>query len=274
MITTTISSSKDKIIKLLSENTSLSAKQVYLRLRRQFGVTNSYQAVHKTIKQMVESKILVKNENFYNISSEWVEYLKKHVQDLESKLLSENNRINLEELNNGQSLHLSFNGILDVGWFLIDKLMNAPAKLGVPSLALWRFCYSIIGLDSKYLERLQEVANKTKWLILVEENNPVDWMFGDLLKSYSAFEIRYGIKCATKLSDKMICGDYVAEIIYPSYFRKIWEIQNKLPVKIVQFNLAKHLLLMRDFQPKIDVILTKNKELADEYRKEYFGVSG
>ena len=87
--------------------------------------------------------------------------------------------------------------------------------------------------------------------------------------TYGAKEIKYGTKCATALSDKMIIGDYIAEISYPSLFRKLWAIQNRLPVKIIEFNLAKHLLLMQEIQPDIEVIITKNSKLAEEYRKEY-----
>ena len=82
-------------------------------------------------------------------------------------------------------------------------------------------------------------------------------------------KVKFGIKCASKLSDKMIAGDYIAEIIYPSTFRKLWEIQYKLPKKFAEFSLSNHLMQMRELQSQIEIIITKNREMSDEYRKEY-----
>jgi len=125
-------------------------------------------------------------------------------------------------------------------------------------------------LDEKHLIGFKEACKMNKWHMMVEEENDADKMFGITLKEYGVKEIKYGIKgCSTKLSDKIILGDYIAEIIYPKTFRKLWETQNRLPKQLAKLNLGKHIQLMRIPQPKMTVILTKNKELAEEYRKEY-----
>ncbi len=261
--------SREKIIELLSGNAPLSAKQIHLRLQRQYGVSSSYQAAHKTLKQMLEEKIVAKNDKGYCLNPEWIENFKKNAEQLAEKVKSGAKEFNISAMNENESVHLSFNGILDVGWFLIDKLMTAPNPSKKPCLALWRFCYSVLGLEAKHLNGLKQSFSKNEWFCFVEEDNKVDHMFGDTLLSYGAKKIAYGVKCATPLSDKMVIGDYIAEIIYPSTFRKFWEIQNRLPIKIVEFNLGKHLFAMRESQPKIEVIVTKNGMLADEYRREY-----
>ncbi|PIN98453.1 MAG: hypothetical protein COT90_04250, partial [Candidatus Diapherotrites archaeon CG10_big_fil_rev_8_21_14_0_10_31_34] len=157
-----------------------------------------------------------------------------------------------------------------LGWFLIDKIMKAPNPEKKPGLALWRFCYSIVGLEEKHLTGFKQACTLNDWFMFVEEENETDKMFGVTLKEYGAKEVKLGVKgCATKLSDKMILGDYIAEIVYPKTFRKLWEIQNRLPKQLAKFNLGKHIQLMRLPQPKMTVILTKNKKLAEEYRKEY-----
>jgi len=260
---------KSKIIQILATNEPLTAKQIHYKLKRQFAVTSTYQAMHKTLKQMLEEEILTKKTKTYSLNQTWVENYKKTAEQLDAKTKTNPKELSLDDMQEGETVHLPFKGILEVGWFLVDKLMitNNPDKK--PCLALWRFCYSIIGLESKHLIGLKNAFTQNEWYAFVEEKNKVDQMFGETLKSYGLKKIQYGIKCATPLSDKMIIGDYIAEMIYPSTFRKLWEIQNRLPIKIIEFNLAKHLMNMRELQPRIEVIITKNSKLADEFRKEY-----
>jgi len=262
-------SSRAKVIQLLSSAKSLTAKQVHLRLRREFAVATSYQATHKTLKLMLEEKILSKQGVSYSLNGDWVENFKKNAEQLAERVKSGSEDFDLAGMKENESIHLSFTGILDVGWFLIDKFMNAPNPEKKPCLALWRFCYSIVGLESKHLAGLKRAFEKNEWFSFVEQDNAVDRMFGDTLISYGGKKITYGVKCATPLSDKMIIGDYIAEIIYPSTFRKLWELQNKLPLKVAEFNLGRHLFQMREMQPKIEVIVTKNGKLTDEYINEY-----
>ena len=137
-------------------------------------------------------------------------------------------------------------------------------------LCLWSFCYSIVGLEDRHIESLKESMKMNDWIIRVEEENEIDKMFWESLKGMGAKEIKFGVKgCATKLSDKIIIGNYIAEITYPNTFRKIWALQNRLPKSLAEFNIAKHMRIMRLPEPKMQVIVTKNRKMAEEYRKEY-----
>ncbi|MFH1391948.1 MAG: hypothetical protein ABIH20_06565 [Candidatus Diapherotrites archaeon] len=218
---------------------------------------------------MLEEDVLLKTNSSYSINPNWVEQFRKKADHFTEKFKKEK-EIDLENMKEGQSINLSFNGILDLGWFLIDKAMDTPNPENKSSLALWRLCYSVVGLEEKHLTGLKKVFKQNDWFIRVEENNEVDKLFGETLKSYGAKEIKFGITgCSTKLSDKIIVGDYITELIYDPTFRKLWSIQNKLPKKVVEFGLGKHLYLMREYKGKMDAIVTKNSSLADEYRKEY-----
>lgn len=269
-----MTSTKDAIIKSLSQEWPLTVKQIHQKLQRQYGIESSYQAVHKTIKQMLCDEVLEKSKNSYSISQKWVERNYQNAEQLSEVLKKKQPEVSLESLRENDSIKLSLKGIPEVGWFLVDKAMQVPNLKKKPSLALWRFCYSVVGLESKHLNRLKEAFKKSKWQITVEENNPVDHMFAETLKQYGAKHFKFGVNCATPLSDKMIMGDYITEITYPSWFRKLWTIQNRLPKKIIQFNLAKHFLLMREIQPTIHITVTKNSQLADEYRKEHLHKRG
>jgi len=261
---------KSVIVEMLTEK-PLTLKEIHYKLGRFYSIKQSLQATHKALKQLIMEETLIKKDKKYLINPEWVENYRKNAEQLSKKISTETKEINLTEMNEGETIHLKCKGILEVGWLLVDKIMIAPNPERKPAIALWRFCYSVVGLEEKHLTGLKKACKQNNWHVFVEENNKVDQMFGETLLAYGMKSIKYGVKCATPLSDKMIIGDYVTELIYPSMFRKLWAIQNRLPKKILEFKLAKHLLLMREIQPDIEIIITKNAKLAEEYRKEYFG---
>jgi len=264
-------SAKEIIVDVLSCAGPLSAKQIHNRLLREHALSNTYQATHKSLCQMLEDKTLLKSKANYSINPEWVENNRKQAEELAEKVKNKDLSFDIAGMVDGQSVQISFQSIPEVAWFLIDKFFNAPNPGKKPCLALWRFCYSVLGLEARHIEGLKVVFAKNEWHAMVEEKNAVDKMFGETLQSYGLKEIKYGIKCAAPLSDKMVVGDYIAEVIYPSLLRKGWGLQNRLPKRIVQFNLANHLLGMREMRMKIDVVIVRNAKLADEYRKEYLG---
>jgi len=268
---TNFSGIKGKVIEILSENSDLTAKQIYNKLQRNYATNCTYQALHKTLKQMTLENILLKEKSMYSINSVWANNFKKSAEQLVDKISTKENKINLKEMKDGESKQLQFKGILEIGWFLINQLMIAPNPSKKPGIALWRFCYSVVGLEEKHLTSLKKACKENQWYVFVQEKNKLDQMFGKTLLSYGMKNIKYAVPCATPLSDKMIIGDYIAEITYPSFFRKLWAIQNRLPKKVIEFNLAKHLLYMRELQPAIEVTITKNPKMAEEYQKQYLG---
>lgn len=263
---------KESIIKALSEEWPLPARSIHQRLLRETGTPTTYQATHKLLKQMLSEGILEKEGREYRIRQAWVEGLKKNTEQISESFKKKQPELRLESLKEGQSVKLSFKGIPDIGWFLASKAMQAPNPEKKTGLALWKFCYSIVGLESRHLNALKEALRKNKWEFVIEEKNEVDKMFAETLKQYGAKNFRFGVKCATPLSDKIVLGNFIFEMTYPSWFRKLWSLQNRLPKKIIQFNLARHFLLMRELQPTIHLTATKDRQLAEEYREEYLNL--
>lgn len=62
------------ILSTLSQEPLLTAKQVYIRSMRMANRPVSYQAVHKHLTALCETKVLDKlNDGRYRISSQWIE---------------------------------------------------------------------------------------------------------------------------------------------------------------------------------------------------------
>jgi len=66
------SSSKEIIIQILSEEWPLSSKQIHSKIRR-YGKSVSYQAVHKTLKELIKNNVLKRSDSKkYKINLTWV----------------------------------------------------------------------------------------------------------------------------------------------------------------------------------------------------------
>lgn len=80
---------KSKILKLLIHDYNLRPKQIHIRLTKE-GVRSSYQATYKALMEMLDDKILEKNDYGFRISLMWVNNLKNFIKDIEIHYSTDN----------------------------------------------------------------------------------------------------------------------------------------------------------------------------------------
>jgi len=74
---------KDMTISILASEWPLSTKQIYNRVKKT-GLSVSYQAVHKSLKELLEKNVIEKKRKKYKISLEWGEQLRMFGEKIES----------------------------------------------------------------------------------------------------------------------------------------------------------------------------------------------
>ena len=262
-------STKDIIIAILSSEWPLSEKKIYNKAIREHSLNISYQAVHKLLLQLLDDKVLEKQGKEYSLSKDWIKTVKHSAATLDLHYSSKIGVNELKDLHKKDVANLTFIGILELARFLIGVYMQYPTPKNKPNICLWRNIYSIVGLKDEDYEELKSVFAKTPYYIISQEDNLVDRMFADGLKGFGAKYIKFGVECATPLCDTMVIGDYVGQIWYSPEFRHLWHLQNKQPKAINEFDMAHHLTLMRDANPIINMVITRNRFLAEQIREEY-----
>jgi len=78
-------STHDSIVSILSEKQPLTAKEIYNTLNREYGNGVSYQGIHKTVLQLVEERVIEKNDKKYHLNEEWVKEVANFGKKLEQK---------------------------------------------------------------------------------------------------------------------------------------------------------------------------------------------
>ncbi len=85
-------STKDKIISILVTQPNLNTKKINSALKKQYALNVTYQAVHKTLKLMVEQEILEHKNKAYELNPQWINNLRLFVEKIEKTDLSEQNQ--------------------------------------------------------------------------------------------------------------------------------------------------------------------------------------
>ena len=69
---------KDAIVNVLGGEWPLSLKEIYFAVVKQYSLDVSCQAVHKALKLLVESNVLVRQEKKYCLNIEWIRNVKSY----------------------------------------------------------------------------------------------------------------------------------------------------------------------------------------------------
>lgn len=91
----------DLILDTLNKNSNLTAKQIYYFIKNRFSITISYQAIHKTINDLVKKDILKKENKSYSINPIWLDFIESFVE--KSREIKKNDfmkKLNIKKSNN------------------------------------------------------------------------------------------------------------------------------------------------------------------------------
>ncbi|HLC62320.1 MAG TPA: hypothetical protein VJI52_04865 [Candidatus Nanoarchaeia archaeon] len=120
---------KQKIFEVLSEKWPLTAKTIFEAVKKFYASELTYQAVHKTLKEMELEKMVIKKNNGYSLNVDWLQGVKKSIEQVEKRYL-ENNKIKIPQDFSG-SIELEFDSYTDLTvstaeLILSRQLANGP----------------------------------------------------------------------------------------------------------------------------------------------------
>jgi hypothetical protein len=247
---------KDKILGMLLDEHTLSLKELGIRISKSSNVT--YQAVHKSLGELVEKGILDKEDNHYKISKTWVEKLKNFV-----KTISENDKDLLEKLKKGEIVKLNFTSQNEFAKFIlgfIPKLISQKSKVDF-IINNWHI-YNMLWLSGEELSKFKNWENILNIYILCDADSNVDkW----LAKSWEGIgaKISYGANNC-KTNDFIIIEDYCLEIHWNKEIKEMWDKQRNISVE--EYNAFKGISHINTDFPMTCIIM-KDIELAEEIRE-------
>lgn len=254
-------SSSDAVISVLSERWPLTVKELFTILKKEYGFSATYQALHKTLGKLVEQGILKKSRSAYQLDVSWVSKIKTFSDNvLESYSKSETREPASKDI-----LTVSLDNFLAAVKFIINdfysRFPNPQKKLAV---CLWEYTCCWVGMSEKEYENLKKMFASCPHYAISKHKTPLDLYFSGFLE-------KLGKHCYCGIDynatgDIFVQGDYVAQVFYPVEFRKELARVFQKTKRSEDFDPdAFFQLISKPY--KISVVVSKNPDFADYLRK-------
>jgi predicted transcriptional regulator len=262
---------KNFVISILGEEWPLSAKIIYNRIRKG-GLDVSYQAVHKTIKKLVEKDVLVRKGREYSLNIIWIQKQREFAERIEKAY--KNGQQNLLSLFKGnQSSNFMVGSIYELYRFVLDFTeylqLNEPQSTEI-AIDHWDHVWWVLAGSEKEHEKFRSILRRFKVkYILCKGNTECDRM---LLKFFTELK---GANIKAKLGvnypkscDVLIAGDFVIQVYFPVEMRSLFDkIYDSFSGKF-DANLAKMYEENISRKAEINVQVSRSPELAKHYKNE------
>ncbi len=215
---------RDDILSILSEEFPLSANEIASRVKRQMGKNITYQAVHKTIQQMVERKILAKEGRSYRIAPEWVQHTKEYIQLLE-KTFQHTPSVKkvLDQLPKPMTLHFTRYSELCV--FVAQLLVEyrESKKVKMPNYALLWHIWWPLKFDFSMWELFKKMDDfNPDNRVVVTQDTKFDQMVGKYYRLCNSTDrLIIGVPSSERVEeDVMARGDMIIQVKYSEETKK------------------------------------------------------
>ena len=254
---------KSAIIEVLSQKWPLTAKEIYSLTKKVSSTNVSYQAVHKTINELVTQEVINKNERKYSLNLEWIKKLKEFGTKLEEKYLR-------KKIENNQQTSITIHCLWDLYLFVLGSFVENRFETGKKSICFQSEYVWIppIGTEKEWI-LLKEFLKDHTLLVLIKSRTHIDEM---LKKGWENTGMLYKLGIETETSrlmkDIFIIGDYVVQTHFPEEFIEKAKIvyKNIGSTEEINFNEIQDFFYYR-YKEGIQILIQKNKVLADRLRK-------
>jgi len=261
---------KDLVISILAMRHPLSSKKTYNEIKRRYGYSVTYQAVHKTIAQLLEHGILVKEDMEYSINMQWIDEISNFVDRLkESYETHKKYPFGVIDMQTSENMQMIvFNNFLSAELFnlrLVDKYCSNP-KNKAPYCAHVQHIKRPIFQSGQAYETLK-IFKKTKMgkYILVQGNTLLDrWCvnFYDGASNY-----RLGVDVA-KDHETYIFGDTFTHLYIPAKLCKEVDFVYNNTKTISDVKMPKIYDSIYEKNFKVQLLIYKNPEIAEQLRQK------
>ena len=258
-------SAADMIVSVLAMHWPLSAKKIYNRLKQEYKSELTYQAIHKSLKQLQREGILLKQGKDYQISLKWLDNIADFSSNVKKNYLSKEDKTFSSNVPNavtsGNASILTFNTIKDADLFVIN-FERKTNKIAVGHAR--HFWWAIFYLKKTFDKSSTKLNKKTyglcrgstvldKWCVEFENSIGIS--------------SKYGVDVANNC-DVYVYDDYVIQVYMPlELLKKIDELFAK-SIKILDINFKNLFNDIYDKKTSVQVIINKNPRLANRIRKE------
>lgn len=269
-------STKDLVVSVLILKGSLTTKKIYNEIKKNYGVSCTYQAVHKTLNNLLNEGIITKKNKNYSLSLQWLYKVRQFCDEAEETVTK--------------------TGSFDKGLKFCEKTGNQQ-----------RFIFYNMASAKEYISNLQKeiylkskdtpICMQLRHLVRAIFYSEDSWEIIKIIKKHkvqiymavrdNTFYDRWckkiyekqGIKVMLEVdvarnSEIQILGDYIVQLYYPK--RYITALDNLYKQIKGPSYIDLHGFYSDIYEKKEDVkvVIIENKEIAEQLRKQTISLFG
>ncbi len=211
---------KEAIIIILSNEWPLSAKKMYNKVRK-MGLSVTYQAVFKTIKQLIDEGMLQKDEKEYKLNVKWLKKIDKESE----RILNQYEKMNVptpKKALDEASSSMEFNNLMSFFDYMTDFFTEMSKFQDERGLVChFRHMWWAMSMEGEKFERFKNLINSYKiGNLLCRKDTQADRMvFGYYSSFNSPTRCKFSVDCA-KDCDLFVSGDYVVLVFFGDFIKK------------------------------------------------------
>src|SRR3989338_533868 len=254
---------KDYVISVLSYDWPLSIKKIFNVIKRKFGYNVTYQAVYKTVNELMKDEVIKKSEEGYMLNLLWLKQIHDYTEITQANYYTKS-RINIIDGVKDSKIEGNLQVLTFESWFDVEKYLyylqksyvsNSDKKnaICVHHNHEWRPLF-YMRAEYNWIKKL--ISRQNKVYFLCANSTATDsWS--------AAFYRKMGVKMKTNVRCAETCeivvfGDTIVQIYVPP------ELQKSLHQV---FNKAKNVadidvrwLISNVFEKKTDIKVVVNKD--------------
>ncbi len=207
-------STNEKIIQVLAERWPLSAKEIHREIVKK-GEEISYQAIHKTLLALIDSHVVSRQGNAFQLNRDWISGIKKYFAELEEKYYGTSGKYEFDERK--VETIWKFTDYSTMSLTLAKLLMSKKLVGKASSVGIGLLRHGVFPLDFSFYDfdlLLKMVGYSKGGYGLIESDTPLDrWVAGQYLKA-GMTGVKYGVKDLNLKKDFIVHGEHYVEITY------------------------------------------------------------
>ena len=261
------SDTKSEIVKVLAVQWPLNARQIFQRIKNSTGREITYQGVHKAIKQLEDSAVVVKGDRGYSLSTEWLAQTKKFVDETDAEYAG-SNKLSLLDVPVNSSATVEFDSFLEAGLWFLGEMEKEYAANSKPDVAVicWRHPWPLTTLPEKDFLRLKKLLERDVHYALCASNTPLDRALMEFWQKIGK-KTRIGVDVARNC-DELVIHDYYLQYFVPRKTQKDMDNLFKKAEGADGETLAEYYRILYEKKETTIVVIVRNQEVANRLRED------
>jgi hypothetical protein len=260
---------REALLNILADEFPLSTNQLRSKIRRSFGLSVTYQAVHKELIKLEKYEVVEKQADNYLLSLDWIKnnalfFSQTELNYCRIKRYSANIIRKVQE--EGDLVNLEFSSISELDDYFVNIMDNfqtlAPKNTSI--IMHYRHNWYPILYAKKEVEIIQKNANNSRFYCLCGSNTAFD-RWSTAYENSIGMHVKYKRGVAEKW-DLQVYGDVIIQFHLDPQVTESMDAFFKNNVNILHYN-PKELIDIMNRRGKFTVMIYKNALLAEQLRK-------